>query len=76
MANSLKSTIDDVDSMKSAGSVGAPFSSFNSVSSDNSSASSATQEIKDQAKLNAKKAEELAESIVGKDPANALKILE
>lgn len=75
MANSLKSTIDDVDTMKQVGGV-AP-SSFNSISSESTaSAETATGELKAEAKLNAKKAEELASQIVGKDPQNALKILE
>lgn len=76
MANSLKDTIDDVDTMKQVGGVAAP-SSFNSISSLSSASSeTATGELKAQAKLNAKKAEELASQIVGKDASNALKILE
>jgi len=74
MANSLKSTIDDVDAMKNIGQ-----QSLGSLSLENkstSSSDSAASELKSQAKLNAKKAEELAMQIVGKDPNNALKILE
>lgn len=73
MANSLKDTIDDVDAMKQVGA--GESSSFNSVASSTAS-SGAASELQDQAKLNAKKAEELASQIVGKDPTNALKILE
>lgn len=72
MANSLKSTIDDVDAMKGASGVG---QSLGSLTSEAKTADAA-QEIKSQAKLNSKKAEELAAQIVSKDPNNALKILE
>jgi len=74
MANSLKSTIDDVDAMKNVSGV-AGSQSLGTMSSDSKTASAA-DEIKSQAKLNSKKAEELAAQIVGKDPNNALKILE
>lgn len=61
MANSLKDTIDDVDAMKQVGG-GEAASSFHSLASSASStaSSSATSELQAQAKLNAKKADELA----------------
>ena len=73
MANSLKSTIDDVDAMKNVG--GVSTQSLSTTTSENK-VTGAADEIKSQAKLNSKKAEELAASIVSKDPNNALKILE
>jgi len=56
MANSLKSTIDEVDGMKQAGGM----QPTQSIASTSSTTSSATGELEAQAKLNAKKAEELA----------------
>jgi hypothetical protein len=73
MANSLKSTIDDVDSVKN---VNGATQSLGTVLSDSKSSTSSADELKSQAKLNSKKAEELASELVAKDPQNALKILE
>ena len=55
MANSLKSTIDDVDAIKSVSGVGQSLGSLSSEAK-----TSAAGEIKAQAKMNSKKAEELA----------------
>lgn len=61
MANSLKSTIDDVDAIKPLA-VGAEPSAFASTKV------GGAEELQAQAKNNAKKAEELAAKIVGKNP--------
>ena len=58
MANSLKSTIDDVDATKTVSGLGGQ--SLGSLASESKTAGAA-EEIKSQAKLNSKKAEELAE---------------